>query len=234
MQELRIHVQHGTNLAGIARFYSELMGAHVSYSEGDTAVTVATSPLQQRLVFEAQPEGAAVGQYSGYHVSIYIQDLESTFKAAILCVSKPHTPHPSVAKHACSAVVACTAAKLGLILLVIYYSSQQHSSQMRELRHALYSCTSLVSILRCCSSVHLAKHTAMLLLHCTLQRMDKHGLVFVSPRFNRKAETLEEAKEQAMFRVLNIIDPLHPEQGTIVQLEHEIRGTSRSSCPLNA
>jgi hypothetical protein len=83
MQELRIHVQHGTNLAGIARFYSELMGAHVSYSEGDTAVTVATSPLQQRLVFEAQPEGAAVGQYSGYHVSIYIQDLESTFKVCM-------------------------------------------------------------------------------------------------------------------------------------------------------
>ena len=76
-------------------------------------------------------------------------------------------------------------------------------------------------------------HTT-LLSHCNLQRMDKHGLIFVNPRFNRKAETLEEAKEQAMFRVLNIIDPLHPEQGTIVQLEHEVRGTSRSSCPLNA
>jgi hypothetical protein len=80
MQELRIHVEHSANLAGIARFYSELMGAHVSYSDGDASVSVATSPLQQRLVFEAQPEGAAVGPYSGYHISIYIQDLESTFK----------------------------------------------------------------------------------------------------------------------------------------------------------
>ena len=47
------------------------------------------------------------------------------------------------------------------------------------------------------------------------------GLVYVNPRFKRKAHTLEEARKQCMFRVLWIVDP---EDGRkIMRLEHEIR-----------
>ena len=52
------------------------------------------------------------------------------------------------------------------------------------------------------------------------------------------AHTKEEALDQCMFRVLDVVDPEHPENGSIVQIEHEIRscvkpnGSKYKSCPL--
>ena len=47
------------------------------------------------------------------------------------------------------------------------------------------------------------------------------GLVYVNPRFKRKAATYEEAVDQCMFRVLDIVDP--DTNRKIMRLEHEIR-----------
>jgi len=67
------------------------------------------------------------------------------------------------------------------------------------------------------------------------EEAERLGLVYVNPRFKRKAHTLEEAKSQCMFRVLWIVDP---EDGRrIMRLEHEIRsmvkvdGTKYKSFP---
>jgi len=70
-------------------------------------------------------------------------------------------------------------------------------------------------------------------------RMEAKGLIFINPRFKRKARTLDEALDQCMFRVLDLVDPEDPEAGPIVQLEHEIRspikadGTKYKSCPFD-
>jgi len=45
--------------------------------------------------------------------------------------------------------------------------------------------------------------------------MEEHGLIFVNPRFKRKASTLDEAVEQCMFRVRDIIDPKAPADGCV-------------------
>ena len=50
------------------------------------------------------------------------------------------------------------------------------------------------------------------------QRMAEHELIFVNPRFKRKASTLEEAVDQCMFRVRDIIDPSAPAQGSLFLL----------------
>ena len=48
----------------------------------------------------------------------------------------------------------------------------------------------------------------------------------------------DEALDQCMFRVLDVVDPDAPENGPIVQIEHEIRscvkpcGSKYKSCPL--
>ncbi|GMI39038.1 hypothetical protein TrCOL_g10889 [Triparma columacea] len=53
------------------------------------------------------------------------------------------------------------------------------------------------------------------------ERASAHGLVYVNPRFKRKASTYEEAITQCMFRVLHIVDP--DTDRKIMRLEHEIR-----------
>ena len=69
-------------------------------------------------------------------------------------------------------------------------------------------------------------------------RADALGLAFVNYRFKRRALTKDEALEQCMFRVLDVVDPLAPDDGPIVQVEHEIRscvkpdGSKYKSCPL--
>jgi len=62
-------------------------------------------------------------------------------------------------------------------------------------------------------------------------RCEELGLVWVNPRFKRCARTREEAMEQGMFRILKIVDP--DGKGELLELEHEIRSTARSSCPLD-
>ena len=66
---------------------------------------------------------------------------------------------------------------------------------------------------------------------------DALGLVYVNPRFQRRAYTLEQAAEQCMFRILDIV---HPDTGTLIlQLEHEVRsvvkrdGSMYKSCPFD-
>jgi len=64
------------------------------------------------------------------------------------------------------------------------------------------------------------------------------NVLFTNTRFKRQAFSLAEAKEQSMFRVLDIVDPLEPEAGPIFRLEHECRSvlgkdgqTLYKSCP---
>ena len=69
-------------------------------------------------------------------------------------------------------------------------------------------------------------------------RADALDLAFVNYRFKRRAHNKDEALDQCMFRVLDVIDPEHPENGAIIQIEHEIRscvktdGSKYKSCPL--
>jgi hypothetical protein len=69
------------------------------------------------------------------------------------------------------------------------------------------------------------------------QRAERLGLVYVNPRFKRRAYTLEEAIDDCMFRCLEIIDPESFEDGPIIKLEHEVRsvvnkdGSKYKSCP---
>jgi len=68
---------------------------------------------------------------------------------------------------------------------------------------------------------------------------DALGLAFVNYRFKRRAHSKEEALDQCMFRVIDVVDPDAPEKGPILQIEHEIRscvktdGSKYKSCPLD-
>ena len=75
-------------------------------------------------------------------------------------------------------------------------------------------------------------------LGAVYDRADALGLAFVNYRFKRRAHTKAEALDQCMFRVIDVVDPDAPENGPIVQVEHEIRscvktdGSKYKSCPL--
>ena len=64
------------------------------------------------------------------------------------------------------------------------------------------------------------------------------GVLYVNRRFKRQAYTLEEAMDQCMFRIIDIIDPLDETKEVILRLEHEVRsattrdGEKYKSCPL--
>jgi hypothetical protein len=76
-------------------------------------------------------------------------------------------------------------------------------------------------------------------LASTYKRADSMGVVYVNPRFKRQAYTLDEAIGDCMFRCLDIVDPLEPND-VILRLEHEIRsvanrdGSKYRSCPFDA
>jgi hypothetical protein len=71
------------------------------------------------------------------------------------------------------------------------------------------------------------------------KKADALKLVYVNPRFKRQAYTLDQAKNDCMFRILDIVDPCQPEVGPIIRLEHEVRSVLRrngdkySSCPFD-
>lgn len=73
----------------------------------------------------------------------------------------------------------------------------------------------------------------------TYRRAEAIGVTYVNHRFKRRAYTLDEAIDQCMFRIIDIIDPENPEEGAILKLEHEIRsvvkrdGSKYKSCPFN-
>lgn len=64
------------------------------------------------------------------------------------------------------------------------------------------------------------------------------GGIFVNNRFKRQASNLEEAIDQCMFRLLDIIDPEDKSKRPLFRLEHEVRsivnrdGSKYKSCPL--
>lgn len=66
------------------------------------------------------------------------------------------------------------------------------------------------------------------------------NVLYVNPRFKRRAYTEEEAIDQCMFRIIDIIDPLDKEKKVITSLEHEVRaaktkdGKKYKSCPLTS
>ena len=67
---------------------------------------------------------------------------------------------------------------------------------------------------------------------------EKLGVLYVNPRFKRRAYTKDEAIDQCMFRLIDIVDPLDEKQEVILRLEHEVRsaktrdGKKYKSCPL--
>ena len=67
---------------------------------------------------------------------------------------------------------------------------------------------------------------------------DGLNVLYVNPRFKRRAYTEDEAIDQCMFRILDIVDPLDKQKTVIVSLEHEVRavktrnGEKYKSCPL--
>jgi len=73
----------------------------------------------------------------------------------------------------------------------------------------------------------------------TYQRADQMGVAYVNPRFKRRAYTMDEAIDDCMFRILDIVDPQNPEDGVILKLEHEVRsvvkrdGSKYKSCPFD-
>eukprot|EP00967_Tisochrysis_lutea_P140052 scaffold255313_cov28-Tisochrysis_lutea.AAC.1 len=77
-------------------------------------------------------------------------------------------------------------------------------------------------------------------LPSTYKAADDLGVVFVNHRFKRRAYTLDDAVDQCMFRILDVVDPDAPAAGPILRLEHEVRacvkrdGTKYKSCPFDA
>lgn len=87
------------------------------------------------------------------------------------------------------------------------------------------------------SGVHLSLYLAD--MRGAYERADALGVTYVNHRFKRRAYTAEEAAEQCMFRVLDVVDPEAPAAGPIVRLEHEVRsvvttaGDKYKSCPFD-
>ena len=75
------------------------------------------------------------------------------------------------------------------------------------------------------------------LAHAYMQA-EKLNVLYVNRRFERQAYTLDEALEQCMFRIIDIVDPLDEKKEVILRLEHEVRSTTTrdgkkyKSCPL--
>lgn len=71
------------------------------------------------------------------------------------------------------------------------------------------------------------------------RKADELGVVYVNPRFKRRAYSLDQAIDDCMFRCLNIVDPKNIDDGAILKLEHEIRsvvkrdGSKYKSCPFH-
>eukprot|EP00569_Conticribra_weissflogii_P012887 CAMPEP_0171380364 /NCGR_PEP_ID=MMETSP0879-20121228/29007_1 /TAXON_ID=67004 /ORGANISM="Thalassiosira weissflogii, Strain CCMP1336" /LENGTH=428 /DNA_ID=CAMNT_0011891419 /DNA_START=10 /DNA_END=1296 /DNA_ORIENTATION=+ len=49
------------------------------------------------------------------------------------------------------------------------------------------------------------------------------GVLYVNPRFKRRAYTETEAIDQCMFRIIDVVDPLDETKEVILRLEHEVR-----------
>lgn len=70
------------------------------------------------------------------------------------------------------------------------------------------------------------------------KQAEKLNVLYVNRRFERQAYTLDEAIDQCMFRVIDMIDPLDENKEVILRLEHEVRSTTTrdgrkyKSCPL--
>ena len=77
-------------------------------------------------------------------------------------------------------------------------------------------------------------------LEAAYKRAAALDTTFVNWRFKRRAHTLEEAVEQCMFRVLDVVDPAGgASSAPVIRLEHEVRscvkpdGRKYKSCPFD-
>lgn len=70
-------------------------------------------------------------------------------------------------------------------------------------------------------------------------KANEFGVTYVNTRFKRRAFNLDEAIDQCMFRIIDIVDPENLSDGPILKLEHEIRSVTKrdgrkyKSCPFN-
>jgi len=88
---------------------------------------------------------------------------------------------------------------------------------------------------------NLGPHVSLYLrdMAAAYERAHRLGVTYVNHRFKRRAYSREEAIEQCMFRILDVVDPEDVGAGPIVRLEHEVRsvtkadGSKYKSCPLD-
>uniref|UniRef100_A0A7S1UES1 Glyoxalase-like domain-containing protein n=1 Tax=Phaeomonas parva TaxID=124430 RepID=A0A7S1UES1_9STRA len=85
------------------------------------------------------------------------------------------------------------------------------------------------------NGIHLSMYVAD--LTGAYEKAEALGCLFVNHRFKRRAYTLDEAVDQCMFRLLDVVDPENPTAGPIIRIEHEVRscttkdGAKYKSCP---
>ena len=83
---------------------------------------------------------------------------------------------------------------------------------------------------------HISLYVTNLPISC--QMAENLGVLYVNPRFKRLAYTQEDAIDQCMFRILDIVNPQDGDREVILSLEHEVRsaktkdGKKYKSCPL--
>lgn len=142
LRDLTIYCPVGTNMAGIGRFYGQILGAEVVVDQDEDKkqrAVVAVGP-QQTLTFRERP---AASDAAVQHDDLRDEPAETPEGAP----SFPSNYGPHVSMYVRSLPAAFRAA-------------------------------------------------------------DALGLVYVNPRFKRRAYTLKEAADQCMFRILDIVDPL--------------------------
>ncbi|KAL9182408.1 hypothetical protein ACHAXT_013060 [Thalassiosira profunda] len=171
MEDLTVYVEHGSNLAGIGRFYETVLGAP-TIDEGDQSISVAMGE-RQTLTFQYHPDGKDAKVE--HHDLSFAEPADEDAEAALPVYPSNHGPHIS-----------------------LYVTN----------------------------------------LSRAYKAADALGVLYVNPRFKRRAYTMDEAIDQCMFRLIDIVDPLDTEGRVIVKLEHEVRsaktrdGSKYKSCPL--
>ena len=172
MRDLTVYVPRSSNLAGIGRFYEQVLGSEIQELE-QNAVQIRMGPLQT-LTFVSK-ESITVNAH------VDLRDEKQDEKDDRKPKSSP-----------------------------VYPSNY---------------------------GVHISLYVAD--LPSCYRRASELGVAYVNPRFSRRAYTLEQAVDDCMFRVLDIIDPENLEEGPILRLEHEIRsvikrdGSKYKSCPFD-
>jgi hypothetical protein len=174
LRDLTIYAPANCNMAGIGRFYEQILGAPVRSvdNQADNKCVVVVVGPRQTLTFQQHPDG--LGSEHVYHHDLRDEQVE------------PPTGFPAFMSN---------------------------------------------------YGPHVSMYVAD--LAGSYQRAQALGVAYVNPRFKRRAYTLDEAITDCMFRCLDIVDPENPQDGVILQLEHEVRsvvnkdGSMYTSCPFD-